>query len=705
MKLTDAPARDPKKTSIKKVGQAIKNGGSDFEESIVDLEEVQRAYYTDSYIRRSVDKYSELMFKEGWEIPGKNTNATEYVWTRLKLMSEATGQPITELFKEIAHDLVLYSNAFVVKARQKGSTKIPGVNAQGYTGNQPVAGYFVLPATTITISRDDNGKLLRYMQDTGGGNSVEFKPEDIIHFSYKKPRGMAFGIPFVHNVLDDVKMLRQIEENVARLIYRNLFPLYQYQVGIDKPGYEASDEEIENIREEIRDMPMDGGIVVPERHNITVIGAEGQALDASEYLKYFRQRVFTGLGVSDSTMGIGDTANRSTSDNQSADLNDGVKEFQAIFAETVTFKMINELLFEGGFDPILNPDDEVVFSFFEIELDAKIKKENHAVQLFTQNAITHEEMRQMMGKDPVTDEGRLYFNMVTIATAQAQAEMTAQAQAANNAGDNKNRPENQNGKQNSPGKPSRSKESVESGSKKANLEENSPNVLTASSVMVNLHSELDISTQLSSLHNLWGFMREDVIKMISQGKSKEHIHSFVTELVKSSIKSSSKPIIESFILEGMQKARKEIDQKVIVHNTDFTLALEEIMRLYQMRMNRLIEDVMELVEKAQEKSTMSETASAITGAFESNQYRLKFIMRTELHRAFNYGKILVANKAGLDAVYSKTNTDTPNQRCSEKDGQAIPLNQPIKDLMKQIPAYHPNCQCTVELNSSTEEVQ
>lgn len=152
--------------------------------------------------------------------------------------------------------------------------------------------------------------------------------QKIWYFTYRKPSGRAYGIPFIFNALDDVKLLRQIEENVARLIYRNLFPLYLYKVGIDKPGFEATDEEIETLREEIRNIPVDGALVVPERHNIEVVGSQGQAIDANGYLKYFRQRVFSGLGVSDTIMGISDTANKSTSDNQSSDLNDSVKDFQ-----------------------------------------------------------------------------------------------------------------------------------------------------------------------------------------------------------------------------------------------------------------------------------------------------------------------------------------------------------------------------------------
>src|SRR5699024_9691786 len=119
---------------------------------------------------------------------------------------------------------------------------------------------------------------------------------------------------------------------VSNILYRNLHPLQTYTVGKDKPGYEAQEGEIEEVQEAIQGASLDSMFVLPERHRIETVSSNSDFLDANGYLKYFRQRVFTGLGVSESTMGIGDTANRSTSDNQSSDVIDLVKDFQQNFS-------------------------------------------------------------------------------------------------------------------------------------------------------------------------------------------------------------------------------------------------------------------------------------------------------------------------------------------------------------------------------------
>lgn len=693
-----ASARDPKKIAVKRLGQAIKaGGGGDFEDSPVDLEEVQRAYHTDSYIRRAIDKYAGLMFKQGWDFTGKNEAAVEYVWTRFKLMAEGTGKSTDSLFSELAFDYILYGNAYLVKARAKGSQAgATGVNAVGYTGKQPIAGYFILPAPTIKVSRDDMGTVIGYEQDVGGGSALSFKKEDVVHFAYRKPTGRAYGVPMAFNVLDDVQILRQLEENVARLVYRNLFPLYLYQVGLDKPGFEATDEEIDEIREQIRDMPMDGGIVVPERHNIEVIGANGSAIDAEPYLKYYRQRVFTGLGVSDTVMGVGDTSNRSTSDNQAADLFDMVKEFQRTFGEQMQFNVMNEILFEGGFDPVLNVDDEVRFFFEEIELDAKTKKENHIVQMFTQNVITHEEMRSLIGLDPVSDEGRLYFNMVTIGTAQAQADMTQQAAAANAAGQNKDQPANQNGAKSSPGKP---KAAAESNGLPLS-EKVEEKVLTAENQMVTLSSELPIESYLSSMNQYWSNLSEDIVNMMKMGRSFDEIRGFSLEIMRQSLRAQNRQHITTAIMKGIYDGREQVDSPS-TNNLNITFAVEQIIQNGESFVNRLVDDLIPLLNSAYAEEKIEERIAKAIGALNSNRYRLKFIANSELYRAYNFGVALAGKEAGVESADMIAHSACAE--CVSKNKQ-VSLSISSGDLMGAVPPHHPNCTCHLQLNTPAKEV-
>lgn len=458
--------RDPESIRVRLI--TPRAGGStpgQFEAPEVDLTQIGQAYYSESYISRAVDKISGLMFKAGWELSSLNGEALKYVQTRLRLMEESTDIKTEELLRELGRNYVLYANAPIIKTR--GQENLASLKVTGYYGGEPISGLFPGNPESFQVLRDEFGNIERY-NFGDGAEAIEIQPEDILHLSYRRPSGRAYGIPYITNTLRDVLVLRQVEETVSNILYRNLHPLQTYTVGKDKPGYEAQEGEIETVQEAIQGASLDSMFVLPERHKIETVSSNSDFLDATGYLKYFRQRVFTGLGVSESTMGIGDTANRSTSDNQSSDVIDLVKDFQQNFASEFQ-KIVNEILFEGGYDPTLNPEDRVDFTFTEIERSAKIARENHEVQKFMMNVQGLAQTRKNIGYEPIDDLSDFYFNF------------SSKSVDASGTVDNKNRPENQHGKKDAP-----SNDSMKDSYKYANIENSQ---LTSMGRMVTVHSD------------------------------------------------------------------------------------------------------------------------------------------------------------------------------------------------------------------------
>jgi len=676
--ITNAPSSsakiDPKKTIIKRLGLAFTKGTGgkkNFEEPVFDLEEITKAYNTDSYIRQAIDKYVDLMFKADWDITGKNQNSVDYIKIRLTVMSEATQTPIKQFLLNIAEDLVKYGNSFLIKARAKGTYLLPaGVQAQPITGAAPIAGYFVLPPTTIKIARDEVGTIVNYQQNVAGKTPVEYKPEDIIHIAWKKERGQAFGVPFLIPVLDDVKILRQMEEDVIRLVYRHLFPLHQYQVGIDKPGFEASDEEIELVREQIRNMPLDGGIVVPERHNITVVGSQGEALDVEGYLEYFRKRVFTGMGVSETVMGIGDSSNRSTAESMTTEMHDRIKAFQRVMAEAIDYFIIRELLQEGGFDPLTTPDDDVDFNFKEIDLDMRTKLENNITQLWLNNLITFEEARQAIGRDPVADESRLYLNVVgaTETTTQAEADVevaVAKAKATPKAA------------------PAKKK--------------------TAASMSESYSVSTIEYHEMLQYH--WELTRSDVIDLVKQyyvnkertfGSYDSNEINGILHLTRESMQRVSEKYIRPSFIHGVDAARVQAG-KQLIPSVNYDAGIKEVLSHQKDSIIRLLdEDLNHLITVSIRSATVENAIAKIMGAFQALNYRLEFIANSELYTAYNYGFIKCAAAMGIDEVevVSTNGCDI----CSTAHGNRISTKN-ATTISQSIPPLHPNCTCILKISN------
>lgn len=380
----------------------------DYAGSENDLTEVQSAINTDSYIKAALDKTAQLVMKSGYKFESDNENALEYLKGRIAMMEFGTSIPFDVLLDEIARNLVYYSNCFLVKSR---IDKIQGgLQAKPVLGKKPVGGYFVMDPTAVEIKRDKNGAVSGYKLT--GTEEQEFKAEDVIHIYVDRDAGNSFGTPRIISSLEDVKILRKIEGNTLSLIYRFSIPLYQMKIGLPETNFMATDNEISEAQKQINKMPMDGIIVTNERTQFLSIGAEGKAIDLSPYLSYYEKRVFTGLNVSEAMMGRG--GSKQDADSMEGLMHDTVKHYQIIIKAFLEKQLINEILLEGGFNPIFNEEDRIYFRFNEINLDSRVKYENHLLNQFQSNCITFEEMRQAIGRDADSvDEGRLYTNMIT----------------------------------------------------------------------------------------------------------------------------------------------------------------------------------------------------------------------------------------------------------------------------------------------------
>ena len=390
-----------------------------FQKAEYNLGEISKVMDIEAYVRQAFGKHVELCLKEGYKIASRNEEATRYIQIRLKEMAEVSGITFDMLVRSITQNLIAYSNAFVVKARDPKRSMGTPINRMSGVSLPPIAAFFPLDPTSIQIKRDMHGKVLKYLQQIPNNPTAPtFRPEDMVHIFYDRKEGFAFGTPYIIPVLDDIRSLRRMEENIEMLVTQHLFPLYQYIVGTEESPAEIYDDgttEVDVIKEQIEDMPSEGSIVTPERHEIKNLGAEGKALSAEKYLEYFEKRVLAGLGMSEMALGRGGTANRSTATVIDKMMQDRCKDFQDVIEGFINEFILKELLYEGGFMIDETEDNFVKLKFKEIDIDSMLKVENHSVFKYEHDAIAETELRELLGLDPVRDDQRddMYFERVT----------------------------------------------------------------------------------------------------------------------------------------------------------------------------------------------------------------------------------------------------------------------------------------------------
>lgn len=378
-----------------------------------DFEEIQIAQDTDSYIFRSIQKKVNKLIVAGYDFVGNSPEPVDYIRQRIKEISYSTNMPFSHLLWATFHDLFRFSNCMWVKVRNEEASGGDPVELRGRV-IQPVAGYFILPFETLEFKTKVNGELMKVLQ-RNDGREKEWSPRDVVHFYVNRKPGFLVGTPEILPALDDIALLRRIEENVEDLIETNLFPLYHYKVGTENHPERYSPDgvkETDIVRKTIQYMPAGGIYVSDHRHEIEAIGSEGRALRIEAYLAYFKSRALAGLGTSSLDMGEGDTSNKSTASTMSKGMLMDIEAMSKITKSFIEHYVITELLIEGGFNPL--DDEEMVYiKFGVIDKDERRADENQQLQLLHGNARTLDEVRVSLGDEPWTDDhtDRSYYKL------------------------------------------------------------------------------------------------------------------------------------------------------------------------------------------------------------------------------------------------------------------------------------------------------
>jgi hypothetical protein len=688
----------PVKVYTDNVGKA-RSRGMMWEAPEWDFAEIGRIIDTESFARRAFRTKKNLFLKEGYSFVGRNPERIRYIKKRIEQIELASGVPFQILISQLVSSIVRQQNALLVKVR---NDQISGgrIRKVGSKELKPVAAYFPMPMETLRIKRNEFGDIVKYAQNLPGKEEKEFNPEDIIHFYLDKREGFSVGTPILVPVKDDIRALRRIEENVELLVYQHLFPLFHYQVGTeDAPAATYADgmTEVDVVRMRIAEMPSDGCWVTPERHNITPLAASSSPVAVEKVIAHFKQRIFSGLGVSSVDMGEGGSANRSTAQTLSRNLVDDTKADQAEFAAQFYAYIIQELLLESTFeeDTLFEEENKVYLKFNEIDFESLLAKENHYTDIFLKNVITHSELRESIGREPFegsawntkgnasgdweqTAYGLLDRDKIVLqaidepGTAEAQSEVKSRASSnklkltgggatpGGNAVANKNQPQNQHGVRLAP---------------KLNKD------------FIETEETRVLFRRGYQLSNVYETLSSDIGSSVRKEINLNHIElnlGIALEEAKDRLVSQA---ISAFRL-GLSKTGNDVlsvnisytDEKIKNHITKYVYKLRD--ELLDKLKTTLVSD----------KSLSSENLVFAKLVFEAMKSRAKLIDYSEVMRAYNYGLALGYKVNNKRIIRSETQNDNHCEACKK---QFLEYNQPDAIIYEELPPLHPGCGCTI----------
>jgi len=396
-----------------------------------DLPTIANAVQMDGILQRATNVYVEQILKNGYEFTSKNDRLQKHVTRRLKEIQNLTGIPFYETMNYVAKQLVTYGNCYIIKVRSASKCEF-GSSFRLYGKNMdPVVGLFVADATTIEIGINKDGQVVNYKQIIRGEETY-WDERDVIHLTYNKIPGTLTGMSSIIPILDDVRALRKLEEEIEILGFQYSIPLYLYKVGTkDQP---PAPNEIDQVTSTVNNMPAYGMLVVPGHHTIEVPTNNNTPVDLISFINHFKRRIYSGLGISPVAMGEVETSNRNTAEVLDLSMQTITKRYQQIIKHGFEMELIREFMLDGGFDTVR---DELVFSFPEIDLENQIKKENNIIQKFQNNLIARTEARLELDYEKGIDESDTFLQTVTIPEIQAKngiaievAKIGAKARAA-----------------------------------------------------------------------------------------------------------------------------------------------------------------------------------------------------------------------------------------------------------------------------------
>ncbi len=400
------------------------------------LQEADAAIKADSLIRQAVTRLTEIALRQGWSVFTHNEKIEQHIKQRMFEIQIVSNQSWYLLFKSLFSNLIKYGNAYLVYNRNKDNSTGKPYRYFG-TPINPISSVASLDPRCVRIVVNQIGRPVSYEYDTinpfpaavltrkdedlviEAANSTVtqegvtvFQPKDVLHIKYDGDNDV-FGRPYYIEALEDLLMLRKLEDQFDSMIDTGMFNAVVYYVGNDNnPPQNGEFEEILNTLEY---NPAEGVIIIPGHHDIKFLQAQN-IVQLISSLEYFKQRFFSGIGFSSVGMGESGAANRATASETNKAIYEKVKFFQDTLSGYIAL-FFEHLILDGGFAlSKVRHEEFPLLQFPDPEVDLNIKRENHAIYKYEHSAITQSEMRTAINHSPVSgkNEKGMYIYKVKV---------------------------------------------------------------------------------------------------------------------------------------------------------------------------------------------------------------------------------------------------------------------------------------------------
>ena len=404
---------------------------------------VGNAYLIDGMFRQALDRHTELY--RDIKLVGAD-KPTQYVHQRLTEIGLRVGEDWKTLLSRVVDGQTRIGNSFLLKQR---AVPYPEARRPLYS-NKPfvIQGLYLYPIERLEPQLDNLQRLRGWsvegvpsdtnplpnpgtidsaaqrqakitLPDSGVSRKNFLRPGlDIAHITYKRPDGCSYGVGIGITALEDLSLLRILEQSIAVMLKKDSRALIHHKITRPVHLLKGIQDEIQRAIQWHRTSPPGGVFVSGDNHVIDIKGSESRALRAEGYLDFYSARMLSALLVSPYIVGL-KSGGLGAVEGALKVLNQHVRSMYGTLAWQLEWHILNELLWEGGFDPYSRPADQVKVEFIPLDLTDQLKEYSGLADSYTKGFLGLNEGRAKVTLDPALPKD-LYLERVQIPLEQAK---------------------------------------------------------------------------------------------------------------------------------------------------------------------------------------------------------------------------------------------------------------------------------------------
>jgi len=247
-----------------------------------DWELLESAYLSVPLIQGAIDKHVDFVLGSEYKIDSDNDKLKK------KFDEFVRNTDFNVLLRLVVRNMLIYGSAFLEVV---------------WSGKR-VKQLKILDSKTMYVKRDNRGKLLGYSQvlnsKTIGFKSepVNFKPDEVIHFSFNNIGSSPYGTSAIKSLFGDgnVSIVRQflsMEQAMKSLLDKQVNAKLHIQVGDENNHPTQTD--INDLASKLEASKNDTEWITSYLVKMNILGYEGKILDLQPFIEHYEDQMVYGL--------------------------------------------------------------------------------------------------------------------------------------------------------------------------------------------------------------------------------------------------------------------------------------------------------------------------------------------------------------------------------------------------------------------------